>query len=115
MNNAPFHIGQKVVALKTDTVENTIIKGNVYTILSIHWFCKCGWVVDVGITTRLKNNYCPDCEIRKPANGVALIYHEHFAPIQTNYADATAELLEKFPQVSETPDKILKPEPINQC
>lgn len=33
-----------------------------------------------------------------------------FAPVQTNYADATAEILEKFKQTDEQPDKIIIPE-----
>lgn len=36
----------------------------------------------------------------------------HFAPIKTNYADATAEILEKFPIVNDAPDKVVTPEKI---
>lgn len=39
-------------------------------------------------------------------------YYKRFAPIQSNYSDATAEILEKFKQTEETPDKILIPETI---
>lgn len=38
---------------------------------------------------------------------------ELFEKIQTNYASATSEILEKFKQTEETPDKILIPEKAN--
>jgi hypothetical protein len=37
-------------------------------------------------------------------------WSKRFAPIQENYSDATAEILEKFKQTTEVPDKVLVPE-----
>lgn len=114
MNNPPFHIGQKVVFV-VDSILPQFKKGMIFTVVGINRFCSCDkWVVDVGIFNNTGYSHCALCGEKRRSETI-WTNSKYFAPIQTNYADATAEILEKFPQVSETPDKILKPEPINQC
>jgi hypothetical protein len=114
MNNAPFAIGQKVVALKTGIC---LVKGREYTITGVYPSdCKCnGWDVTVGISWSKTHHQCEDCGVYNiPNSGTEKLFLSGlFAPIQTNYADATAEILEKFKSPSETPDKINIPEPCN--
>lgn len=100
MNNAPFTIGQKVVCvriLRGNSMQDIIPlkKGHVYTVTSIepHRYYIGKWGVGFK-ETQPEDKY----------------QHDQFAPIITNYSDATSEILEKFKQTIEVPDKILIPE-----
>lgn len=107
MSNAPFKIGQKVVAVANfkPNPDNTMIpkKGEIFTcqdfLLGLgRWYMHLVEIQDrafpIGDGTQINFR----CDL--------------FAPIQTNYSDATSEILEKFKQTEETPDKILIPEKI---
>lgn len=118
MNNAPFKIGQKVVCISSSPGGN-YIKGKEYTV-AICFLTPCCKDWRVGCSE------CPaeqdsvwDC-ICGESTKIDFIRHYYcckafrLAPIQTNYSDATEEILEKFKQTEETPDKILIPEKITQ-
>lgn len=113
--NAPFSIGQKVVCIDDNFVFDTlpkppIKKGNVYTVCGVAKSC-CHWMIDLGVYSGLKKIRCSKCSkdrVKPNTNFWAGSFR--FAPIQTNYADATAEILEKFKPTEDTPDKILIPE-----
>lgn len=103
MNNPPFAIGQKVVCvniLKGKSMDDIIPlkKGNVYTVTSIepHRYYLGKWGVGFK-ETQPEDKY----------------QHDQFAPIITNYSSATEEILERFKQTDECPDKILIPETVN--
>lgn len=93
---APFTIGQRVVALKTSKVTfgQQLVKGNIYTIEGcIYMGCCKKWKVYIrelpsqpemslwccGFNTHKHHQY-------------RSAYAEYFAPIVTQYSDITAEL-----------------------
>lgn len=107
--NAPFSIGQKVVSLVNGFGLN---KGDEVTVLDIYTHCCC-WHVDVGLISPVSWKFnCKLCGAPMYITKGKKLCPEAkvFAPIQTNYADATAEILEKFKPTEDTPDKILIPE-----
>lgn len=101
MSNAPFSIGQKVVCIDDHEHEGRNIKiltkGYVYTV-------KECWG-ESGL-------FSPGVRLLETDD--LGFFANRFAPIQTNYADATAEILEKFKSPVESPDKVIIPEPVNQ-
>jgi hypothetical protein len=73
-------------------------KGKIYTVTAIHHFSKT-------------DEYSVHYELSEFPSCYAY-WVGSFAPIQENYSDATAEILEKFKQTNEVPDKVLTPEKV---
>lgn len=111
-NNPPFAIGQKVVVIKGPNW-GPIKKGQIVEVATM-LPCKCSvWFVGLadqyfpgGFAT------CNDCGYIHTISDYRGGPHYCFAPIETNYADATSEILEKFKQTDEQPDKVLLPEKV---
>lgn len=61
-NNAPFRVGQKVVALK-DSVCGYFNKGDIFTVAGIRKCCQ--WSIDVGciIGSQFFRQVCGDCHM----------------------------------------------------
>lgn len=120
MNNtseAPFYIGQRVVALLgcSNAAKISFKRGDVLVVKDCVQ-CSCGkWYVDIGNPTiQGSGTLCPSCSRQINYDFKWLSKSSSFAPIQESYSDATAEILEKFPITEETPDKLLTPQTINQ-
>lgn len=102
MNNAPFSIGQKVLCIKSISDYPSycemfkIVVGEVYTVSACepHRYISSKWAIG----------------LEEPYDKSDRYLHTQFAPIEAAYSDATAEILEKFKQTTEVPDKILIPE-----
>lgn len=109
MEQQPFHVGQKVVAVKT--VIGFYKKGNKYEVLGVVYHCK-EWFVDIGLIV-LGGTCCPHCLFKMNKNSSHLCYAKDFVPIQDQYSDLTREIAEGLKETKETPDKILIPETIN--
>jgi hypothetical protein len=109
-NNPPFFIGQKVVVLKRLFIARKR-KGDTVFILKIIQ-CKCGrWLVDIGGKDKDGCLFDVTCYCSTVYDdNIMWIDSLFFAPIQENYSDATAEILEKFKQTTEVLDKVLVPE-----
>ena len=106
MNNAPFKIGQRVVALITDITGKRIKKGSVYTVLSIKEFCKCGsYVIDIGMKTEKQFSGCLLCGHTELNNAIIWIWTGHFAPIddqkeRIRYVAVSESLREKAVEIA---------------
>jgi len=108
--NAPFHIGQKVVCLVS---MGDYIKGEVVTVTG-NLFCnKCSKWHTLSkdamypLTGIFPCSYCGDILANTVYRGMQ---SKFFAPLEMKYADATAEILEKFSSPNESPDKIIQPQ-----
>lgn len=116
MNNAQFKIGQKVVCIQSHTDCRSYLKGNIYTVKSMNRCAGCGrWQVNIGLV--VPKGFCGTSCTRCGDTHVTKIFFapaKNFAPIQTTYASATSEILKKFKQTEERPDKVLTPEKITQ-
>ena len=114
-STAPFKVGQRVVCIKSHSLK-IVVKGNTYPIKGLSK-CKCGsWSVDIGeIISKKKWDYlrCYGCGVLEKNEGTMWFASALFAPIQEQYTDATAEIIEKFKQTDEVPDKSLIPEIVN--
>lgn len=102
MNNAPFQVICTKPELQTHDLQDRLIKNMEYTVMAvdkISFYPKVGYL----IKGHELNVF-----------GSEAIYDiRHFEVIQTNYADATSEILEKFPATEGGKvDKILIPERI---
>lgn len=114
-DNAPFVVGQRVVALKTskNNLGDGPDKDSRYKVIDI-FKCKCGlWKVDVGIESKVQCvSECASC-----GNGVRTksVYCNAriFAPIQEQYADIREIIANLHPQTNEGPDKVMKPQTVN--
>lgn len=109
--NAPFSIGQKVVRIGESNLKTK--KGEIYIVAALLECPSCkDWKVSmVGHEAESGHGEC-SCGRRINNKNRYWCRAKLFAPIQTNYADATAEIIEKFKPTEDTPDKIIKPIPI---
>lgn len=109
--NPPFSIGQKVVCVKGPQW-GPLAKGQIVEVAEM-LPCDCGaWFVGLAGPIHTIDGYatCTDCGYVHPHTHHRGGPHWAFAPIQTEYVDATAEIIEKFKSPVESPDKILIPE-----
>lgn len=114
--NPPFSIGQKVVCIDA---YGQFVKDSIYTVFDVFQCPKCGiWHLCVdelkhnGVSGQYNCTYSTGCN--EPIKVVTNrgMRAKNFAPVETNYSDAKAEILEKFKSPNETPDKIIVPEKI---
>jgi hypothetical protein len=92
MNEAPFHIGQKVVCVKTHSC-GLVKRGRTYVIFGIRFSC-CSWIVDVGIKTTSPYAKCRICCSIFPTNGIGEFYASLFAPVSESNISISASLIE---------------------
>lgn len=93
MNNPPFKVVCVDDSIKNPKCDRLTI-GKVYTVKGQCPFYPHNW----DIVELLYSSF----------DGAPQSYYKkHFAPIQSDYTDATTEILEKFKQTEETPDKII--------
>lgn len=111
-NNAPFHIGQQVVAVESGL---DIEKGQEYTVLGLRLVC-CSWLVDVGIKVPYEADMrCFKCKYIEAVQKGSIWWVDHklFAPIETRKVEIAEEILNSIQITEEVPDKALKPETVN--
>jgi len=118
-SNAPFAIGQKVVCIKNSRQRDgySINKGEVFVVKGLSRCAKCNlWKIDVGVVASYSGRpLCNKCGsiYANTISNIVWASAINFAPIETQYSDATKEILEKFPITEETPDKVLVPETVS--
>lgn len=113
-NNAPFYVGQKVVALFDLKGFTAVVKkGAFFTVKKIWYCCKVvGYRISIGVADNNSSNYifkCEDCHTELHGE---YWMAEHFAPIEPRHQDveiAQELLVEPAPEVLDAPIK--KPEP----
>lgn len=108
MKEAPFEIGQKIVALSS--VYGYLEKGNKYWVYSLHQSPCCkNWYVDFGHQGSFGVFFCEVCNKKSPpfptknAVGNAVL----FAPIEENTYENISKSLAVLPQ-DEVPDVKIK-------
>lgn len=87
MNNAPFKIGDRVVAIRST---DFLIKGNIYSVEYVyHRPCCLRWAIGVGFTSenRLPICGCGDKRMH-PLNGRVVHNPKYFALVQPRHEDA---------------------------
>lgn len=109
-NNAPFFIGQQVVAL-VGKKGDYIIKGSPYVVDGIRQLiCGC-WTISVGVINEHSQKYF-ECDKHKcnPVYGGKMrwFYSTLFAPINPLYADIRKELAKEAMNVRDTADQPVK-------
>lgn len=87
---APFHIGQRVVAIKGHDF-GFFKKGDEFTVLQIRKSC-CQWVIDIGVSTKYSSFRCAICKSSVAPNWFAC---SRFAPIQ-EISNETFESIEQW-------------------
>lgn len=80
MDNAPFKIGQNVVALKNT---DYVVKGGVYLVKNIFKH-ECGnWVIDIGFPVVKKEHICSRCfDCLSKIGGILWLDAKTFTPIE---------------------------------
>jgi hypothetical protein len=115
MNTPPFAIRQKVVCLR-DGKTTPIKKGAIYTVEDLNYNSCCkkasGWFVRLAELPDMRQRCCYVCDAECKTPGLWL-HEKAFAPIETQYTDISKELADSFKDTDEVPDKILKPETVN--
>jgi hypothetical protein len=94
MNLPPFHIGQKVVALKTSFKRHgfQIVKWEVYTVKDQYQCEKCGkWVVGLAELSPINPNQWRSCCMDDCKLTCAGGNAKYFAPIVENFQSITLE------------------------
>lgn len=111
-NNPPFYIGQKVVCVSSVW---KYVKGKEYVVGQVDQCPNCKvWKVGCIPRPEATKRSCSDCGITLPyGKGLAMAYAYRFAPIQPAYSNISKEIAESVKEVSECPDKIIVPEPVN--
>lgn len=112
MNNAPFYVGQKVVALansQKSTIEGVcVVKGTVYTVFRC-FKCSCGkWMVQL-CELKTRNEYfvmCHNYSVESYAGGPV----EYFAPIEPRSISIPASLKEQAEELISVKETIQEPE-----
>lgn len=117
MNTPPFHVGQKVVCIKTSE-RGTVIKDSHYTCAGCYKCKYCGkWRMAIKEFPSIhQGSSCsPGCAA--PIEDVGFYYincfASYFAPITESYADIRAEIAAGCKETIESPDKVIIREPVN--
>lgn len=107
MNNAPFHVGQKVVCVKTHDW-GLVVKGKQYTVESVLQFDCCGrWAVKIrGVRSPLGACRCGRCDAR--IEGMWFIY-TFFAPITPRSVSIPESLKEQAEEMISVKETIKEP------
>lgn len=112
-NNAPFFIGQDIVAI-ADHSQGYFRKNDKFRVTGVErGFCPCAdWVVTIGINGHRMMFGCRLHSVLvayDSSNQEVRFAHQLFAPINPSYSDATQSILEQFRKDEAVKDKCDSP------
>lgn len=108
MNNAPFHVGQNVVCVKTHSW-GLVVEERMYTVTGVGC-CLCGlWWVSVGVTNPLFFGMKCDCNIIIPHNLDVKFGSNLFAPITPRSVSIPESLKEQAEEMISVRETIKEP------
>lgn len=104
---APFYVGQEVVALRDDWITaSQFKKGDTFFVKDIIRFCSCNsYSIEIGLK-QTGIGFCKKCQTNTPNDGKRWLNPNYFAPVArlriSEHLAITADLLQ--PQVEERAD-----------
>lgn len=100
-----FKVGDRVLCIDdsehtSNGIQSTLKKGREYIVYGLG-ICKCGILLDIGITCIVKaiNIKCGWCKDTRPDDGIHYAHSRRFVKVKPEYQVVKSEIKEKEPEV----------------